>query len=1758
MNPVELIGDVFVRYLDTTIEKEKDEGTARLIIDHLSAHQTVAIANAVLQHDTLKKIVSLKLNTEFVGNNDLPDYVLTTSPTTYFRNCHCDLPILLVAGTGDDEDQSLKEFVRIGADEMKARPDLWVAAASVGLSVTAEQKRWWEKAIAGLCDLRVVALERLASYIVKTRELNQSEGLPIDIALGQAMPALHFPKDSTFFNRIKEGRRNHKSVWQREFNRVYRKNACFLEKQTTSQLLLSEDDLAKAFEKVQTAIKDTHHPVIREFIAAPSGWNREAAALAECEWEEVKYLFEGLRRVKLNLGEETEQFYDERSPDLLSENDSDYLELLKKRPKLNDPNEEDREFYELHRNELKEDRKLRSAWDKFIYGRPRECTDFVVGLAASIESLFNQVTEAKKRTLLIKCDSATKRELRDINIYAGEFFAARYAGLKSLLGSKVKWDVGKLFDFSDLIVEWSENKKIRLNRSQAKKALQLKFILEVETETLEGAVENSSTQLIWQYDPSSVASEFVADWKRLKKNPLVRCQTDLDPISAKGIYQAVDLSNVRTFVPSYDRNRGSFVAAYKKKNDLEKSWRGNLTQAASEGLVSEEVRSKLNEQFDQFLAEYKSAIDGFTETGVSGESLTNQLSFFAQLLVTICTDAKGDSNRQLLLRPLLEIGAVRINADIPTVVIAPWHPLRMAAIARKAKLVSDIIRRLLVEQQVEFGDQRLYFKEMIRELEHPFYPEVVIGWADDEPHLLTVTDTVGDYSLHEPPVLEKKRAAATNENPAPAAARVMELLNQYVNLHPHERANLSLVLFNSDSSRLPQAVVDKIGALHEDDEEVQCQIILRHTDPKRLRHLYQEIIESADEDFDSYSPSEATQDFLARLRIGILVDQAAPPDPKDGCPHDVSFSQDVIARHAELEWYPEAYKPVPLVELVPPRWSRRRPAAKDDLKSVVYLCCPVQSAETWAFLTAVTTFKKGDWDGSELVRLLPVRQLDFNNKETAQIFEETHNLANWVVNYDELLDRRQLQNQRVSIISYKQSATQGRNLVISSKASSGLLKTMLQSRLKQLNLGLSDGEFEGLADKMIDDANSISGDLALRAAKRGRSAYELIGVVLSRFLIRHEFPIDRYFGWYFLDDYAEWLGQREEHIADLMIVSPEETEQGELLLSIIVSEVKYIAEANLAQKKKESQRQLRDTVRRIYDALFGNPDRLDRELWLARLADLVLDGVQFAAGQSPPVSNWRHAIRSGNCEIMLRGYSHVFVHTPDFDDSSAFEIAEVENCYQEVFARKEVRDLALAYWKEDGPFEVRNRCFDFPPSLNPQEFQQPTSIKRESRTIRHLAPKSSASRGAAANMVAQTEDTKEADTSKPKAEMSREIDQAAIQTSETATETSNDGTWAYDGVASIVDKYAVERQESDADNQWLKQTVKAAKTGLQQFHLQAKLINAKMTPNAALLKFAGSSHLTVEQVTKRRSEFLTTHGLNIISIQPEPGVVSIAIERPEREVVNLASIWHRWNPKRNGGNQKIAIAVREDDGSILYLDPSNKHAPHTLIAGSTGSGKSVLLQNILLGIAATNTTEEANILLIDPKQGVDYFQFEELPHLSGGVIVDSQKAVHRLSMLVQEMDERYKRFSTAKANNITNYNSKVAAADQLPTIWLIHDEFAEWMMVDDYKEAVSTTVQRLGVKARAAGIHLIFAAQRPDANVMPMQLRSNLGNRLILRVDSEGTSEIALGDRGADRLLGKGHLLARLEGETGLIYAQVPLASETFATSIIETILKNL
>ena len=1762
-----LLGQVAVEHLRNHLRHNKGTATLRFILDRLTAEQMAFVARAVLADEELHAAIEIRLPSGFLANFNLPPEVLTDSRATLHRNLATSKQAILLANTGDDEGQSLEHVTPVGAAQLLSLSELWVGLAAQGLPLDPAVELQWVRAFTGLREVNSHALERLAEYVVNTHEAILIQGLPFINALGYALPALRMPRDTEYFETLAEKLRGRASEWKKLYEKIERQRAPYLRRQTPSQTLLSESDLQASFTQVRNSIPEAVHPQIIAFIESDSGWYPTAAALAECEWDDIEPLFSRLRREKTNLGRETLSFYEDNNPEALSEDDREYLKRLIKRRTTQLPTEEDQAFHEKHRHEYQFEQRLKVLWDRFLHGAPLETEDFLAGLALRLERLFINENTTTRR-LKIRLEGKMRRDLKELNPEAGRYFAMRYRSLPSVLNKDVEWEVGELFEFPKLIEEWAAKSKGKATRapSTAKAALQLRFTLLLEAEGPTGAKFTNTTQLIWRFDPKKVYSGLVTDWESLTEYPLRFCDVTRETVSAKGVSQSVDLSNVQTFVPTHDQDRGSFVATYSPDTDVATIWPVNLRRRQEEGFLSEAAVAKLTKSWEVFSQRYSQAIREFFILGFRSELLISQAEAYGELLTQLCCEAKGGHSREQLVRPVLRLGSVTVLGGAPAEIITPWHPLRLLAMAVKVARAKRLLDHLLHVPELRLGDNagRLFFKDLAEELAHPFYPEVALSWQDSNAELLGLSDTCADYTLHEPPRTGGQSLDETNENPTEGARRVVDLVERYLALQPHENANLSVVLYNCDSARLPQAVVDRLGARSEEADDARCQVLLRHRDSNKLRQLYERIVESSDTDPDAFNASEATRDFMARLRISISIDQASAPNSKDGPPNDIVFSQDVVSRHARLEWLYEDATPLPLLQLVPAQWSRRRPVPLDDTMSVVYLCCPVQTVEGWAYLTTITSFLRGDWDGKTQRRLLPARQLNFQETKMRQIFEETHNLGNWVVNYDELLDRRQLISQRVRVIRYKQSSTQGRNLVVSSNAPLDLLQSMVRNRIKKLELGLSSKDEQLLTEQFINDANHISGDLVLRAAKRGRSASELMGVVLSRFLIEREIQglmgTNTHFGWYFLDDYADWLGQPEKQIADILMLNPSVGADGSLRLALVVSEAKYIDYSGLEAGAKNSRNQLRDTLRRMDDALFGVPARMDQQSWLARLSDLLLDGVQFSANDGVELAQWRRAVREGRCAISLRGYSHVFVSGPAEapDCTSHMTVIPELDGQQEVYGFEKVRQLVLRYFRKDDPTFLRSQAdgpvapltlltFQLPQDgIIAQASAAPVTVAEVSDVIPASESLDKHRIGASTHSMALPASTDLGGENLPPSQTDNS--KQAVAHSE-----AQEKKWAYPGITDLLVKPVSFVKESTANMAWLKSIEFAAKSALQGFGLQAKLEQSKLTPNAALLKFQGSAHLTVDQVLRRQTEFKTTYGLTLVSVQPEPGLIALAIARPQRQVVTLEELWARWTPDSQTGNNELVIAVREDDGELLTFSPQ-RHAPHTLIAGSTGSGKSVLMQNIILGIAATNTPAQAQILLIDPKQGVDYFSLESLPHLRGGIIDNQEKALEELEQLVTEMDNRYTRFKEARSSNLAAFNAKMPLEKQLPVIWLIHDEFAEWMLVEEYKKQVGSVVGRLGVKARAAGIYLVFAAQRPDANVMPMQLRANLGNRLILKVDSEGTSEIALGTKGAERLLGRGHLLAKLEGEPSMLFGQVPLIGEDVIEQIVSAV----
>jgi S-DNA-T family DNA segregation ATPase FtsK/SpoIIIE len=378
------------------------------------------------------------------------------------------------------------------------------------------------------------------------------------------------------------------------------------------------------------------------------------------------------------------------------------------------------------------------------------------------------------------------------------------------------------------------------------------------------------------------------------------------------------------------------------------------------------------------------------------------------------------------------------------------------------------------------------------------------------------------------------------------------------------------------------------------------------------------------------------------------------------------------------------------------------------------------------------------------------------------------------------------------------------------------------------------------------------------------------------------------------------------------------------------------------------------------------------------------------------------------------------------------------------------------------------------------------------------------------------------------------------------------------------------RQDSElAANEWLEATKHRLRVALRGYALDAEIVGARLTPNAALVRFKGTDRMTLAEVEKRREVLLTSHGLDIIAVRPEKGEVVVSVAREQRAILDLCAAWQRRALPSGApqSNTSFLLGEREMDGGLLYLNlgaafgAQPQHGPHTLIAGETGGGKGVLTRNIILDICATNSPREARIRMVDPKSGGDYPWIETMPHLDGGLVRTQEEAVETLKGLVEEMEQRYIAI-TKVAPNIDRYNQKVPPEHRLPRIYFFHDELGDWMADKDnaaYREAVESYVVRLASKARAAGIHLFLITQRPDKDALPGQIKANMNNKICLRVSSQVNSRIVLDEGGAEDLLGHGHFAAKLANErpsnqTNLTFAQSPFLDDDLAFDLAAAI----
>ena len=355
------------------------------------------------------------------------------------------------------------------------------------------------------------------------------------------------------------------------------------------------------------------------------------------------------------------------------------------------------------------------------------------------------------------------------------------------------------------------------------------------------------------------------------------------------------------------------------------------------------------------------------------------------------------------------------------------------------------------------------------------------------------------------------------------------------------------------------------------------------------------------------------------------------------------------------------------------------------------------------------------------------------------------------------------------------------------------------------------------------------------------------------------------------------------------------------------------------------------------------------------------------------------------------------------------------------------------------------------------------------------------------------------------------------------------------------------KQENPITQEELDQVSRTVETVLKDFGVDVTVANVQ--PGPVITRFEldlapGVKVSKISNLAKDIARTLSAVAVRVVEVIPGKSYVGLELPNKHREVVQLSEVIHR-DAFQNSQSPLTMILGKNIAGSPVVVDLAKM--PHLLVAGTTGSGKSVGVNVMILSLLYKSTPEDVRLIMIDPKM-LELSVYEGIPHLLTEVVTDMKDAANALRWCVGEMERRYKLMSALGVRNLKGYNAKVVAAkeageplkdpiwkpgdsmdemppelEKLPNIVVVIDEFADMMMIVGKK--VEELIARIAQKARAAGIHLILATQRPSVDVITGLIKANIPTRIAFQVSSKVDSRTILDQPGAEQLLGQGDML---------------------------------
>ncbi len=361
------------------------------------------------------------------------------------------------------------------------------------------------------------------------------------------------------------------------------------------------------------------------------------------------------------------------------------------------------------------------------------------------------------------------------------------------------------------------------------------------------------------------------------------------------------------------------------------------------------------------------------------------------------------------------------------------------------------------------------------------------------------------------------------------------------------------------------------------------------------------------------------------------------------------------------------------------------------------------------------------------------------------------------------------------------------------------------------------------------------------------------------------------------------------------------------------------------------------------------------------------------------------------------------------------------------------------------------------------------------------------------------------------------------------------------------------KSKNTVDENELDDKIKDLIEKLAHFKIDGDVVRTYAGPVVSTFEFKPAANVKVSKILNLQDDLAMALKAETIRIQaPIPGKDVVGIEIPNKtvETIYLREIFE--NKLFKDASSPLTIALGKDIVGKPFLTDLKK-LPHLLIAGTTGSGKSVGINAMILSLLYRNSPDQLRLLMIDPKM-LEFSIYNDIPHLLTPVITKAKQAVVALNNMVHEMERRYELMSETRTKNIENYNEKAKKEgyEPFPYIVVIIDELADLMMTSG--KDVEYSIARLAQMARASGIHLIVATQRPSVDVVTGLIKANLPSRISYKVGQRIDSKIILDQQGAESLLGRGDMLFTPPGMSGLVRLHAPWSSEDEIEKIVEFI----